>query len=78
MSIEPADRRGSSPRIEPPAETIPLARPRVADPARVAADVEAILRSGVLTNGPYVRRFEEARPTSASAIASPCRRAPRG
>ncbi len=38
---------------------LPLARPRVADPARVAADVEAILRSGVLTNGPYVRRFEE-------------------
>ncbi|MGH2595278.1 MAG: DegT/DnrJ/EryC1/StrS family aminotransferase [Actinomycetota bacterium] len=39
--------------------SIPLARPRVADPARVAADIEAILRSGVLTNGPYVRRFEE-------------------
>ncbi len=41
-------------------EGLPLARPRVADPARVAADTEAILRSGVLTNGPYVRRFEEA------------------
>ncbi|MDQ2966244.1 MAG: DegT/DnrJ/EryC1/StrS family aminotransferase [Chloroflexota bacterium] len=39
---------------------LPLARPLVADPARVAADIEAILRSGVLTNGPYVRRFEEA------------------
>ena len=39
---------------------IPLARPGVADPARVAADVEAILRSGMLTNGPYVRRFEDA------------------
>lgn len=38
---------------------LPLARPRVADPARVAADVEAILRSGVLTDGPYVRRLEE-------------------
>jgi dTDP-4-amino-4,6-dideoxygalactose transaminase len=32
----------------------------VDDPSRVAADVEGILRSGVLTNGPYVRRFEEA------------------
>ena len=59
MSIEPADRRGSAPRIEPPLEAIPLARPGVADPARVAADVEAILRSGVLTNGPFVRRFEQ-------------------
>lgn len=39
---------------------LPLARPRVADPAAVAADVEEILRSGTLTNGPYVRRFEEA------------------
>jgi len=39
---------------------LPLARPGVADPARVAADVEVILRSGVLTNGPYVRRFEDA------------------
>ena len=38
---------------------LPLARPGVADPARVAADVEAILRSGVLTDGPYVRRLEE-------------------
>jgi dTDP-4-amino-4,6-dideoxygalactose transaminase len=59
MSIDPADRRGSAPRIEPPREAIPLARPGVADPARVAADVEAILRSGVLTNGPFVRRFEQ-------------------
>jgi dTDP-4-amino-4,6-dideoxygalactose transaminase len=39
---------------------LPLARPGVSDPARVAADAEAILRSGVLTNGPYVRRFEQA------------------
>ena len=38
---------------------LPLARPGVADAARVAADVEAILRSGVLTDGPFVRRFEE-------------------
>jgi len=57
MTIESIDdpRRGA---IAFP-EGLPLARPRVADPARVAADVEAILRSGVLTNGPYVRRFEE-------------------
>jgi dTDP-4-amino-4,6-dideoxygalactose transaminase len=58
MSIEPADRRGSAPRSESSPDAIPLARPGVADPARVAADVEAILRSGVLTNGPYVRTFE--------------------
>lgn len=38
---------------------LPLARPRVSDPQRVASDVEAILRSGVLTNGPYVRRLED-------------------
>jgi dTDP-4-amino-4,6-dideoxygalactose transaminase len=37
---------------------LPLVRPRVPNPGRVAADVEAILRSGVLTNGPYVRRLE--------------------
>ncbi len=40
-------------------EGLPLARPGVADPAQVAADVEAILSSGVLTDGPYVRRLEE-------------------
>ncbi|HZD81196.1 MAG TPA: DegT/DnrJ/EryC1/StrS family aminotransferase [Actinomycetota bacterium] len=39
-------------------EGLPLARPRVAEPAVVGADVEAILRSGVLTNGPFVRRLE--------------------
>jgi dTDP-4-amino-4,6-dideoxygalactose transaminase len=38
---------------------LPLVRPRVADAAKVAADVEAILASGVLTNGPFVRRFED-------------------
>jgi dTDP-4-amino-4,6-dideoxygalactose transaminase len=40
------------------AERLPLARPGVADPARVAAEIEAALRSGVLTNGPTVRRLE--------------------
>ncbi len=40
-------------------EGLALARPQIADPGGVAADVEAILRSGVLTNGPFVRRFEE-------------------
>lgn len=38
---------------------LPLARPVVADPDRVAADVKEILSSGSFTNGPYVRRFEE-------------------
>ena len=36
-------------------EDIPLARPGVPDPSAVAHDVERILKSGVLTNGPYVR-----------------------
>ena len=54
MSVLPL---GAGP--DPAAERIPLARPTVADPARVAASVEEILRSGVLTNGPTVRRLEE-------------------
>ena len=37
---------------------LPLARPSVSDPRAVARDVERILRSGVLTNGPYVRELE--------------------
>jgi dTDP-4-amino-4,6-dideoxygalactose transaminase len=39
-------------------ERIPLARPTVPHPDRVAADIERILASGVLTNGPYVRELE--------------------
>lgn len=39
-------------------EDIPLARPAVTDPSAVAQDVERILKSGVLTNGPYVRELE--------------------
>ena len=38
---------------------IPLSRPEVADPPAVGRAIEAILRSGVLTNGSYVRRLEE-------------------
>ncbi|HEV8163481.1 MAG TPA: DegT/DnrJ/EryC1/StrS family aminotransferase, partial [Actinomycetota bacterium] len=41
-------------------EGLPLARPEVADPASVARAAEEILASGVLTNGPYVRRLEAA------------------
>src|SRR5438093_4570449 len=41
-------------------QDIPLARPSIPDPAAVAVDVEKILGSGVLTNGPYVRTFERA------------------
>jgi len=37
---------------------IPLTRPSVPDPARVAAAMEAVLRSGILTNGPRVRALE--------------------
>jgi dTDP-4-amino-4,6-dideoxygalactose transaminase len=40
-------------------EGLPLARPRVPDPAAVSEDVRRILESGVLTNGPFVRRLEE-------------------
>jgi dTDP-4-amino-4,6-dideoxygalactose transaminase len=39
-------------------ERIPLARPSVPNPDRVAATVEEILASGVLTNGPHVRELE--------------------
>jgi dTDP-4-amino-4,6-dideoxygalactose transaminase len=38
---------------------LPLAKPRVADPHGVAATIEQILESGVLTNGPHVRELEE-------------------
>jgi dTDP-4-amino-4,6-dideoxygalactose transaminase len=37
---------------------LPLARPRVPDPERVAADIAGILASGALTNGRYVRELE--------------------
>jgi dTDP-4-amino-4,6-dideoxygalactose transaminase len=39
-------------------EDIPLARPSVPDPSAVAHDVERILKSGVLTNGPFVHELE--------------------
>jgi dTDP-4-amino-4,6-dideoxygalactose transaminase len=38
---------------------LPLARPAIADPAAVGEAIAAILASGVLTNGPTVRRLEE-------------------
>lgn len=41
-----------------PREPIPLARPRVADPERVAARVREVLERGVLTDGPLVRELE--------------------
>lgn len=59
MTIEPIQDVRRSPGAIAFPDGLPLARPRVTDPTRVAADVEVILRSGVLTNGPYVRRFEE-------------------
>jgi dTDP-4-amino-4,6-dideoxygalactose transaminase len=39
-------------------EGLPLSRPSIADAGAVARDVEAIVRSGLLTNGPFVRRLE--------------------
>jgi dTDP-4-amino-4,6-dideoxygalactose transaminase len=38
---------------------LPLARPTVADPETVAAAAREILASGMLTNGPFVRRLEQ-------------------
>ena len=38
---------------------LPLARPAIANPSSVAEAATEILASGVLTNGPYVRRLEE-------------------
>jgi dTDP-4-amino-4,6-dideoxygalactose transaminase len=61
MSIDPIPAASAAAGRDPMFPgLLPLAKPSVADPGRVAADVEAILRSGVLTNGPYVRRFERA------------------
>jgi dTDP-4-amino-4,6-dideoxygalactose transaminase len=51
MAIARPDRRPARSRI-------PLTRPSVPDPEAVAAEVAAILRSGVLTNGPRVRELE--------------------
>jgi dTDP-4-amino-4,6-dideoxygalactose transaminase len=39
-------------------EGLPLARPRVPDPAAVARDVERVLASGFMTNGALVRELE--------------------
>lgn len=38
---------------------LPLARPTIADPAGLAREIERIVSSEVLTNGPTVRRLEE-------------------
>jgi dTDP-4-amino-4,6-dideoxygalactose transaminase len=40
-------------------DRLPLARPRIANPARVRDDIDKILASGKLTNGRYVRDLEE-------------------
>jgi len=37
---------------------LPVARPSVPDAGRVTADIQRILESGMLTNGPYVRELE--------------------
>jgi dTDP-4-amino-4,6-dideoxygalactose transaminase len=50
----------SQPQFAPhTGDPIPLARPRVSDPDRVARQIEAIVESGILTNGPYVRELEQ-------------------
>jgi dTDP-4-amino-4,6-dideoxygalactose transaminase len=41
-------------------EGLPLVRPRVRDADAVAETVRGVVASGILTNGPYVRRFEQA------------------
>lgn len=43
----------------PPLERIPLVRPRIADSGKVAGHIRKILETGILTNGPYVRAFED-------------------
>ena len=45
----------------PPAfpEGLPLARPRFRDPSSIARQIERVVSSGVLTNGPTVERLEE-------------------
>jgi dTDP-4-amino-4,6-dideoxygalactose transaminase len=48
--------RGGTPAFP---ERLPLSRPSVPDPEAVGRDVVRILRSGVLTDGSYVRRLEE-------------------
>jgi dTDP-4-amino-4,6-dideoxygalactose transaminase len=62
--VEPAERldpvassaiAGGSPAFP---EGLPLARPEVKDPDAVAEDIRRILKSGIFTNGPYVREFE--------------------
>jgi dTDP-4-amino-4,6-dideoxygalactose transaminase len=60
MTLERLHRTLSRSRAPLFPDGLPLVRPQVGDPAKVASDVEAILASGVLTNGPYVRRFEDA------------------
>ena len=46
------------PDAQAPEDDIPLVRPVVPNPAAVADDVERILASGILTNGPFVRELE--------------------
>jgi dTDP-4-amino-4,6-dideoxygalactose transaminase len=48
--------RDGGPPVFP--DGLPLARPAIANPAAVADAAGDILASGVLTNGPYVRRLE--------------------
>ena len=58
MPISTTDRpavRGGRPLFP---EGLPLARPAIADPAMVVEAAQEILASGVLTNGPFVRRLE--------------------
>jgi dTDP-4-amino-4,6-dideoxygalactose transaminase len=40
-------------------EGLPLARPKIADPAALTRELERVVSSEVLTNGPTVRRLEE-------------------
>ncbi len=59
MRVEAVDlpaARGGSPAFP---GGLPLARPRFADPAALARELERIVSSGVLTDGPTVRRLEE-------------------
>jgi dTDP-4-amino-4,6-dideoxygalactose transaminase len=58
MHLAPGD--DAPPHVEANGlDDIPLTRPTVPDPDRLAAQITTILQSGVLTNGPLVRELEQ-------------------
>lgn len=56
MDAQMPAKRGGEPLFP---EGLPLARPTFSDPAAIGREVERIVASEILTNGPTVRRLEE-------------------